>query len=512
MRPRQWLYLSAFTVYLVSTFVLVRLEHGGPPHTEVELPNGAPATLYLPNAGNPFFSINPIAAAERAPVAVLAHGYSEDRATMSSLARRLALNGYAVVAIDARGHGENQRPFDPDGVSDDIRSAVEFARASAFVDGSKVVVIGHSMGAGAAMRYAMSDPRLAGSVMIAGLWPLDGPAPPRNPLFLFGQFDPPPLRVALKALTAQLAKTGNPEMGETYGDFQNGTAVRAIEVPGQDHMSLPASSGAAEAIVHWLDATTLREPGKTVVVRDPRRIVTLVSLLASLVLLAGIGELAGHLAPACEQRPPGPGWSYVLALVGWLLVAMPVVADSAPAAFLGLDDGNILVSWLAIGGLLICGFLMMRGQLPVPAHIGRSLLAAVAAFVAIYVMYVPLGAVVHRLSLTPHRAIAMIVGAVLLTPFFLGFEALLRRGDTRRSTSYALAGRFAVVILLFLGGAASMLSVAFVFFAWIVLVIFLVLEVFASAVYATSGNVLTIAIAEALSLAWLLAATMPIRF
>jgi hypothetical protein len=284
------------------------------------------------------------------------------------------------------------------------------------------------------------------------------------------------------------------------------------EIRGQDHMSLPASSGAAAAIVHWLDSASSRAPRNSVLVEDPRRIVSLTALLASLVLLYGIGEVTGYLAPACERRSPGSGRTNVLALMGWLLIAMPVVALYPPAAFLSLDDGNVLVSWLAIAGLLICGFLAMRGQLSLPVHFARSVLAAVAGFVMIYVIYVPLGAVVHRLSLTPHRAIAMMVGAVLLTPFFFGFEALIRRGAGKRSTPYALAGRFAVVVLLFLGGATGMLSVAFVFFAWIVLVILLFLEVFATAGYAQSGNILTIAAAEALSFSWLLAATMPIRF
>jgi pimeloyl-ACP methyl ester carboxylesterase len=185
MRTRYWVYLIAFVVYLLSAVTLARLQQGGPQHADLELANGAPATLYLPNTGNVFFSINPIPASERAPVAVLIHGYSEDRLTMSSLARRLAQNGYAVLAVDVRGHGENQRPFDPDGINEDIKSAVEYLRGSTFVDGSRLILIGHSMGAGAAMRYAIRDPNVTATVMIAGLWPLDGAAPPRNPLFLF---------------------------------------------------------------------------------------------------------------------------------------------------------------------------------------------------------------------------------------------------------------------------------------------------------------------------------------
>jgi hypothetical protein len=402
--------------------------------------------------------------------------------------------------------------IDQDGLVDDVKTAVASARGSSFVDGSKLVVIGHSMGGGAAMRYALRDPKLVGTAMIAGLWPLEGPAPPRNPLFVFAQYDPPPLRDALKHLAAQLGKVDHAELGKTYGDFAHGDAVRVVEVAGADHMTLPAASTTAESIVRWLDATTGTPRSGAVIVKDSRRLVSLIAFSASLVLLVAIGGLTGDVAPVSAPRAAGSARAAMLGLFGALVISMPLVTLYAPGSFLGLDDGDGLVSWLAIGGFAICVVLGLRGQLPVPDRVGRSLLAGLAAFLAIYLMYVPLGAVVHRLSLSPPRAIAMIIAAVLLTPFFLGFEALVRRGGVARSMSHAVAGRFGVVVLLFLGAAGGVITVTFVFFEWIVLVLLMLLEIFATAAYAASGNILTIAVAEALSFAWLLAGTMPIRF
>jgi pimeloyl-ACP methyl ester carboxylesterase len=109
MRRRHWIFLLAFAVYVVSIVSLARLESGLPPHTDLELAGGLPATLYLPGVGNPFYSINPPASQTRRPVVILIHGYAEDRRRMSSLARRIALNGYAVLAIEVRGHGENRK-------------------------------------------------------------------------------------------------------------------------------------------------------------------------------------------------------------------------------------------------------------------------------------------------------------------------------------------------------------------------------------------------------------------
>jgi pimeloyl-ACP methyl ester carboxylesterase len=127
---------------------------------------------------------------------VLVHGFSSDRVNSSALARPIAQNGYGVLAIDVRGHGENRNSFlestSDDGLREDVKNAVEFLRNSNLVDGSRIVVMGHSMGAGATLDYATHDPSIKGSVMISGGFNLDRPERPRNTLFIFAQNDPSP--------------------------------------------------------------------------------------------------------------------------------------------------------------------------------------------------------------------------------------------------------------------------------------------------------------------------------
>src|SRR5277367_45651 len=98
-------------IFLLLIARLTRLENGGPPHAFVMLPGQEPATMYLPGPGDPFYQLIPKPAAERPPAVVLVHGFTGDRVLMSGLARRLAENGYAVLAIDVHGHGENRNPF-----------------------------------------------------------------------------------------------------------------------------------------------------------------------------------------------------------------------------------------------------------------------------------------------------------------------------------------------------------------------------------------------------------------
>jgi dienelactone hydrolase len=194
MNPLRVLAFVLGVAFLVAVARLIALDRGGPAHTDLSLPGGAPATLYMPGAGNPIMRLFP--PAERPPCVVLGHGFLADRQLMSTLARRIAENGYAVLAFDFHGHGQNRNPLahdeiDPHGeLVADVGAAVRFMRGYQMVDGSRIVVIGHSMGAGAALTYATFDPTLKGAVMISGGFGLPGPNRPNNALFIFAERDP----------------------------------------------------------------------------------------------------------------------------------------------------------------------------------------------------------------------------------------------------------------------------------------------------------------------------------
>src|SRR5512134_3743446 len=80
-------------------------------HSAVDLPGGVPVVIWEPAP------VQPYGVAPRfdppVPVVVLCHGFSADNAMTSSLARRIAKSGYAVIAPDFRGHGENRNPLGP---------------------------------------------------------------------------------------------------------------------------------------------------------------------------------------------------------------------------------------------------------------------------------------------------------------------------------------------------------------------------------------------------------------
>jgi alpha-beta hydrolase superfamily lysophospholipase len=489
---------------------LGRLERGGPVHHDLVLSGGIPATLYLPGVVS---SLEPPPRDERAPVVVLVHGFASDRVGLSVLARSLCEAGYAVLSLDLRGHGENRTPFAYDLLTEDVGAAVDAARVSPWVDGARVAVAGHSMGASAALAYGQIDPGIDALVLISGGRRLAGPNRPPNVLLLTASGDPARIRDSSRALAERLSGEAPLAPGRTTGSLRDGTGVRRVEIAGADHLSIVLDSDAIAEIVAWLDAVFGREHAEPARRADPRLPVVLAGFGAFLLLLPGLGIAVGGLAPPRAQtRGDGAAWGLVL-LGAALVATLPFFAAGAPGAFLPLVVGDVLVPHLGAAGVLLLCALALAGRLaPGALRVERrSFLAAGAALVAVYLALAPLAVTIHRLSLTPERLAAALACALVLLPFTLAFHVLLRRGSLLRASLTCLAGR-ALLVAVLAGGIAAGIAPPVVSLMLPMLVFVLVLvEVLCGGVYAVSRDTAVCALVEAGWLAWIFAAVLPIR-
>jgi dienelactone hydrolase len=513
------------TIILVALFIiavarLARLENGGPPHAFVMLPGQEPATMYLPGPGFPFYTQFPKPVAERPPAVVLIHGFSGDRRLMSTLARRLAENGYGVLAIDVNGHGENRNPFnggeaETDALRDDVKKAVDYLRSSDLVDGSRIVVMGHSMGAGAALDYATHDPNLKGAVMISGGWVL-GPERPKNALFIFAENDPDePIQQTSIALATHLANLPKIDLGKTYGDFAQGNAVEAVRVAGVNHVTIITSPEAATTIVKWLDSTFGTARTEAIDLKDPRRGAARFALLMFVFLLIPIGRICGSMAPSWAEERPGPSaWIGLLIVGGALLASMPFAAAD-PASFVPLVIGSVQISWFAVAGLITVGVIALwhpEEWYPIREGAGAAVTAGAAGFAVAYVCQVAMSALLHQLSLSPERVMAMAMGVVLMFPFWIGFELLVRRGGLAISTMWGSIGRILIVVLIAVGVSLQVLPFVLLLILPIIAIGYVMIEIFSASAYSASRNLVVIAVFETLWTAWMIAAASPITF
>ena len=510
----------ALAVYLLAIWRLTVDENGGVPHAELELRGAVPATLFLPGPGNPFFQTSPPPPDKRPPAVILVHGFGGDRALMSTLARWMATNGYGVISIDLRGHGANRNPFVNDFVRNnalyrDLEAAAEYARNSPYLDGSRIIVAGHSMGAIAALATASRDPNLLGAIMISGGFRLDGPNRPPNALFIFAQRDPESIRQTSMAIAAQLAGRDQVELGKTAGEFANRSAVRAIEIPGENHLSIVTSKAAGAHIIEWLDASTgFARPGP-IVLQDPRRLAAAFAFAAFLVLVSGVGTMVGRLAPAAETLEIGTGWPGLLWIAAALLAGMFAVATSQPAYFVSLEVADVQVGWLGAAGVLLVLAYALRRKVSIRsifADLKESILPAAFGFAIIYALMVPISVVFHRLAPTPERLGMATLAAFLILPFFAMFELILRGGALIESTLQASAGRGLIIVFSLLGALLGVMPFVLILILPSIAIMFIMFEIFATSVYSErGGSLLAIALVESAWLAWILAATMPIR-
>lgn len=493
------------------------------PRYEVELPGGVPAVVYEPGAWRGVWEAPGLEAP--VPVLVLAHGLGGNVGSTSTLARRLARAGYAVVAFDFRGHGRNPRPYDPTsayarvGLLDDMDAAVLWARMQPHLDGEKVAIAGHSLGASVALEYAANrEPGVGAVIAISGTHPLPGTFAPPNALLLWAEHDPDALIALAREAGAALTGFERLVAGRTYGEPARGRAVRMEEIGGTNHLTVLYAAGTARAMVEWLAVAvgpghraTRQAAGGT----DARLVWAGIGLLAALVLLGSLPGVLGARWPRVQvpdARHAGRALGLAaLSLLGGsaLLWGVDPIASRGPFSFLPVSSGRGPFGLLAFSGgiLLTAGILLgevrSAGMAQSRTWAGAGWLGGFG-FVAGAVFASPF----WELSLTAERVLPWLAGFALLLPWFGAAEWMLRSPGCRGALFSAAAK--GLVLLALLAGAYAGLLPGVILLAVLPLVLLLgVLELVAICVARQEPNPWLAAIVQAAWTAWAFVAVFP---
>jgi len=404
-------------------------------HYAVEMPGGVPAIVYEPGPARPV--PGPPRTGEPVPVVVLAHGYMGNTSMMSSLARRLARAGYASVVLAFRGHDRNPRPFstggfDFEGIHQDLAAAVRFARSQPGFDPERTAVAGHSMGAFTALEWASRDPAVDAVIAIAGGAPPGGPYPPPNVLLVWASGDPKMLRDGAREAAASLAGLQRVVLDRTYGEFARGSAVRASEVDGVDHLTILYSADMAQRVVDWLGQTLGPGVDASGATGDGRFGWTGLGLVSALVLLWGLVGLLAPFVPRVENPVTTSSLGALGTLAGAmtagavLLAGVDAGSPGGPFGFLPLAVSAPVSGYQALCGVLLLLVLAHGGALRPGLRDSRMWTCAGVLLLATYLM---MGTFLEPYAwrwLTPQRALHAFVPFALMLPFFAAFELLLR--------------------------------------------------------------------------------------
>jgi len=497
-------------VLLTAGLLLVRLgaeQRGGPPHLDMSIGTGLPATLYVPGRNDDGQFPLPRPIGQRPPVVVVAHGYSADQQIMSPLARSLARAGYAVLTFDFRGHGDNTDAFKGD-LRDDFATAVDWAETSPYVDASRLVVLGHSMGAFAALDFATFDSRPIAVVPVSGGSALNDAHVPADVLFLHAARDPGSIKHRQRELARELGTEAH---------------VQSVEISGTDHVTILWSGKTLRAITSFLDPVVGMSRSHPVGMDDPRLGTTALYLLVAAALIALLGLVVGRAVAGGVERRPSPGAppGALLLIAGALVVTMPLLATGGLSILpLGAGEPVIIDAALAAALLWTLRHFARRGAIGgrVTTWLGdgewlplrSAWLPGTAAGVAMFVILAPAGLVFHRLVPTIDRFGLWILLAALALPFFAAFEAMLRRGSARRAALLGGVGRVILLLALVVGVGFGVLSPVIALVIPLLVLQYVFLEVFSATCFSSGRDAAVIAVADAVFIAWIAVMLSPV--
>jgi len=450
------------------------------------------------------------------PLVIVQHGFSASRHAMSWIVRGLVRNGFAVLAGDFRGHGQNPTPFKSDALSDDIASLINYAQSRPQVDGQRVALVGHSMGAHAVYGYALLHPEIDAVVPISGSAPEGSTERTRNVLLIDAGGDPERIRLMSRAALIRLTGHADVIPDVTYGDLRAGTARRFVEVSGNDHVTILFSEAPVREIVDWLRATWSLPAAPFQSAPLELAVVGPLAVVAGLLVFF---PLAGFLAAALlGSRPPAgtpvPGTVWMAGLS--VLVAGIALFGGTPLWFMPFIAGNELASFFLLAGALLAVWLRWRRP---QAHSGwtgrmRAVLLGIAAFTAVYATF---GTAVTRLffnlMLDSQRGIWFVCVSILFLPLGIAVESALRPGGGWRAVGRSLAAKgfllagLAMAIFVF-GTLPPVIGLMIPSLA----IVLPIIEAVAARLYAVSGSTLASGVLTALFLAWIPAAIFPIGY
>lgn len=182
------------------------------------------------------------------PLVVLVPGMGELRSSYRFLAPALVRAGYRVAATDLRGHGDSDTTFASYG---DVETATD-VRALIEELGGPAVIVGNSMGAGAAVLVAAEHPDHVSGLVLVGPWVRNGAAGAIQRALFRVMMARPWVAAAWKAYLPRLYAGRRPDDYEEYRD----RVVANLHRPGHAKaFSLTSRTDHAPAEAH-LDQVT----------------------------------------------------------------------------------------------------------------------------------------------------------------------------------------------------------------------------------------------------------------
>ncbi len=461
------------------------------------------------------------------PGVIVVHGFGGSRPLMYAISQTLARNGYAAAVIDLPGHGQNTTRLRapgaraPQNFDATLTYVMAWLRSQPGVDGRTLALVGHSMGAGAVVRFGARDADMVATVAISGSAPgrqAARAASPRNLLTIAGRWEFEAARAGCLAAVTAAYRDG--VAGRPYGTMADGTARECVLVPGADHVSVLFRGATQRALVRWLDRATGTYPAD-------RAIDTASPVASALALHAAAFLGLVFLIPALFPAGPAPvqadtTWSSVPAFADGLsrtamavFIAAPLLLAAAamrlfPTGWSPLVSADYLCGFLAAAGLVTAVGLRQLGAPLTGGHSGgvvwRAGLIGIAGATAFAVIAQAAWLNMWLTGLRPW--VAGVVWPIWFG-FFLAQDRLLRARPAREYLGWAVASALGLPVLL----VAAVFALGAPFFLALIApaisALLLVHAAYGAALRRATASSLPAAVLHATVFAWLTVAIFP---
>lgn len=196
------------------------------------------------------------------PSVILLHMLGMDRSTWDKFAQELTQNGYAVLSVDLRGHGESikqanytisYQSFMPKNFKNmtlDVKAAKKYLIEGRKANPNQISIIGASIGANLALNYAASDHSIKSVILLSpglnyrGISTLDAIMKYKNPIYIVTAEDDSESVKDSKILCEKITCAENLKIFEKTN--VHGTDMLSDKMVGSKLQSI---------ILSWLDST-----------------------------------------------------------------------------------------------------------------------------------------------------------------------------------------------------------------------------------------------------------------
>jgi pimeloyl-ACP methyl ester carboxylesterase len=310
----------------------------------------------------PLTVINPPPDVAPAGSMILIHGLSANRRLMTYLGEDFAGHGFRAYLLDLPGHGDNTDPFTFARAQQCASVAVELLIRAGRVDPKTAVLLGHSMGAGIAIRMADREPVAATIAISPGPMPLPQRMP-ANLLVFSAQYE-----IGLLKRQAEKIQQAAGGFRTQHEDFAQQRAFDLRRVAHATHTSLIVDRNVAHQSEMWaMQALFPNIARETLALnldlatyeaykQGRRRLAgAVIGFLGLLVLFPLAASLAAKTATSPrrgeEFSHPPASLSLVEGLV-FSFAGVLILMIGTPLKFFHLYAGDYLASLLFIVGVL----------------------------------------------------------------------------------------------------------------------------------------------------------------